>query len=81
MYRRKNMSVIAYANGFTLWHYVTMEDTAVTIAEPNYFKDDAVLMNVGDKILVCVKDGFIELVVVKLGHNTCWTKVLQKAEF
>lgn len=26
-FKNRNFSVLAYANGFTLWHYATNEDT------------------------------------------------------
>ena len=36
----KNLSVLAYANGFTLWHYKT-EDAKTTVATDGYFNDVA----------------------------------------
>jgi len=43
-----DLSVLAYANNFTLWHYKT-EDSAVTGA--NYFGLAADMMNEGDLII------------------------------
>ena len=43
-----DLSVLAYANNFTLWHYKT-EDADVTVA--NYFDNAADMMNVGDLII------------------------------
>lgn len=51
MFSQKNLSVMAYANSFTLWNYQT-EDTVGTIKEPDYFKDSARFMRVGDMIMV-----------------------------
>lgn len=46
----KNLSVLAYANGFTLWHYKT-EDEKTTVATDGYFNDVANIFNVGDLII------------------------------
>ncbi|MTI08490.1 hypothetical protein [Curvivirga aplysinae] len=53
-YQSKNLSVIAYANGFTFWHYAT-EDTAVSVATDGYFNDAADMLRVGDVILANVE--------------------------
>ncbi|MBB4285116.1 hypothetical protein [Roseospira goensis] len=45
----QNLSVLSYANGFTLWHYTT-PDAAVTGA--SYFDSAAPYVRVGD-VLVC----------------------------
>ncbi len=50
-YTAKNLSVLAYANGFTLWHYTTT-DTAAETEAANYFDAAADLLRVGDLILV-----------------------------
>ena len=48
----RNMSVIAYANGFTLWHYVS-QDNIDQISKDNYFpKGFAQLAHTGDIIIV-----------------------------
>ena len=49
-FQNKNLSVIAYANGFTLWHYKT-EDTMQELLS-GYFTTVADLMNVGDIIII-----------------------------
>lgn len=46
-----DLSVLAYANNFTLWHYTTT-DSAVTTA--NYFDSASDMMNVGDLIIANV---------------------------
>lgn len=43
-----DLSVLAYANNFTLWHYKT-EDSSVETA--SYFDNAADMMNVGDLII------------------------------
>ncbi|MEJ0047609.1 MAG: hypothetical protein WDN04_16885 [Rhodospirillales bacterium] len=34
----RNLSVLAYANGFTLWHYKAGTDDQRSIGSPGYFK-------------------------------------------
>ncbi len=46
----KNLSVLAYANGFTLWHYKT-EDAATDVDDLGYFDKAQEMLNVGDIIL------------------------------
>lgn len=50
-FQNKNLSVIAYANGFTLWHYAANE-TFATITASGYFNDVKTLMNNGDIVIV-----------------------------
>ncbi|MCA8907280.1 MAG: hypothetical protein KDA49_13070 [Rhodospirillaceae bacterium] len=45
-----NLSVLAYANGFTLWHYTT-EDVDTDVDDADYFLDARDLLKVGDMIL------------------------------
>lgn len=47
---RNNLSVLAYANGFTLWHYKTT-DTAATVDTTGYFNTASEMLRVGDMIL------------------------------
>lgn len=46
----KNLSVLAYSNGFTFWHYKT-EDAKDAVVAANYFNDVANIFNVGDLIV------------------------------
>ncbi|MBR6364262.1 MAG: hypothetical protein IKS08_04220 [Alphaproteobacteria bacterium] len=50
-FQNKNLSVIAYANGFTLWHYAANE-TLATITASGYFNIVKTLMNTGDVIII-----------------------------
>ncbi len=50
-FQNKNLSVIAYANGFTLWHYSAAE-TLSTITASGYFDSVKTLMNTGDIIII-----------------------------
>jgi hypothetical protein len=52
-YSARNLSVLSYANGFTLWHYTTVDNnTAVTTA--GYFNDASDLLRKGDLIIANV---------------------------
>lgn len=55
-FQNKNLSVIAYANGFTLWHYKANE-TITTITTSGYFSSVATLMKTGDIILINASNG------------------------
>ncbi len=55
-YLSKNLSVLAYANGFTLWHYTTA-DTAATVDSSGYFNAAADMLRVGDIIVANVDTG------------------------
>ena len=54
-FQNKNLSVIAYANGFTLWHYAANE-TLATITTSGYFNAVKTLMNTCDMILINASD-------------------------
>ncbi len=54
-FQNKNLSVIAYANGFTLWHYSAKESLS-TISATGYFNDVKTLMNVGDIVMINASD-------------------------
>jgi len=49
-FQSKNLSVLAYANGFTLWHYTT-PDPASDLQEEGYFDAASELVRPGDMIL------------------------------
>ncbi len=49
-YTSKNLSVLAYANGFTLWHYGTT-DKAVDVDTTGYFNPAVDMLRVGDMII------------------------------
>jgi hypothetical protein len=47
----RNLSVLAYANGFTLWHYKT-SDARATVETPGYFTDAADMLASGDMMML-----------------------------
>lgn len=55
-FQNKNLSVIAYANGFTLWHYAAATDAIATITAAGYFNSVKTLMNAGDIVFINASD-------------------------
>lgn len=56
-FETRNLSVLAYANGFTLWHYKASADTQAEVAEHGFFDAGASLLADGDMMLVSASDG------------------------
>ncbi|MDB5477727.1 MAG: hypothetical protein JWM96_222 [Alphaproteobacteria bacterium] len=52
----RNLSVLSYANGFTLWHYTTTDNNTAVIAG-NYFNAASDLVRKGDLIVANVDTG------------------------
>lgn len=61
-FKNKNLSVIAYANGFTLWHYAE-NTTIATITASGYFDNVKSLVNTGDVIII---NGSNDTVIYKI---------------
>ena len=53
----RNLSVLAYANGFTLWHYKAGATPLAAINEPGFFSAAADMMATGDMMMVSADDG------------------------
>lgn len=69
-FQSKDLSVLAYANGFTLWHYAT-PDTAAEVTAGNYFDVAADMMRVGDMIIANLDtDGTPSLVQYRAASNS-----------
>ncbi len=67
-YLSKDLSVLAYANSFTLWHYTTF-DSAVTGA--GYFNSAASMLKVNDLIIANIDtDGTPSTVFYIVTGNT-----------
>ena len=49
-YLSKDLSVLAYANGFTLWHYTTV-DSSTTVDTTGYFNAASTMLRTGDIIV------------------------------
>ena len=50
------LSVLAYANGFTLWHYRS-DDAAVEVGRAGYFQPACEMLRAGDVIIASSGDG------------------------
>ena len=48
----RNLAVLAYANGFTLWHYKSGKDTLDGISGGNHLGDASDMLTAGDLIMV-----------------------------
>lgn len=46
-----NLSVLAYANNFTLWHYTTVDNTAA-IETAGYFNSAVDMLRINDLMIV-----------------------------
>ena len=67
-FQNKNLSVIAYANGFTLWHYASTSETLANITANNYFDGVKTLMNSGDIVIINASDNTaIKKIVINSG--------------
>lgn len=55
-YRAHDLSAIAYANGFTLWHYRT-GDSPADVDNAGYFNEASRMLRVGDFILLNAGQG------------------------
>ena len=53
-YKSNNLSALAYANGFTLWHYKTPDRT---IEADGYFDAATTMLRVGDFVMVSLNTG------------------------
>lgn len=79
-YKRKDLSVIAYANGFTMWHYTTVDARADVMAV-GYFDTARDMLRVGDALHCNVGVGgdgqdFVIVHVTSLGGSVA-VKVVQ----
>ena len=50
-FKSQDLSVIAYANGFTMWHYSSI-DIAGDIDNAGYFNEAASMLRIGDVIFI-----------------------------
>jgi hypothetical protein len=53
----RNLSVLAYANGFTLWQYKSGKDKLDTVSSGNYLADASDMLTPGDLIMITAADG------------------------
>ena len=53
----RNLSVLAYASGFTLWHYKSGADAPDAVSEVGFFDDARDMLASGDMLMVSAHDG------------------------
>ena len=53
----RNLSVLAYANGFTLWHCKAQKDSVDEVVSNNYFREAADMLTAGDLVMVTASNG------------------------
>lgn len=53
----RNLSVLAYAQGFTLWHYKAGADRLDDVAAAGFLDDAADMLAAGDMLLISAADG------------------------
>lgn len=68
----RELSVLAYANGFTLWHYRTAGDD---LFSPGYFDSAQELLREGDQIIAnttapAARPGLLNLVVTRVDDDS-----------
>ncbi len=79
-FRSRDLSVLAYANGFTLWHYRTQDGIesllglgAESGGEPGYFGSANDMLRAGDQIIVNMwrdeRPAIVNLVVDTVGQQ------------
>lgn len=66
-----DMSVIAYVNSWTLWHYKTQDELAFVLNTDYFPKKIVDLMAVGDVIYVSSKGKTSQLQVLKIENGKC----------
>lgn len=53
----RSLSVLAYANGFTLWHYNAGQDRVDRVLEIGFFDEGADMLALGDIMMASGVDG------------------------
>jgi hypothetical protein len=69
----RNLSVLAYANGFTLWHYKAGKDRLGLVGDSDFFGDAGDMLSLGDMIMVSAADGARVLCVAPSPSGTLET--------
>lgn len=81
----RNLSVLAYAQGFTLWHYrlgkvaLDGQQTPNTVLERGFWHDAADMLAVGDQIIVSGAHGAVTLHVASTDNGVLVLPLLATA--
>jgi outer membrane protein assembly factor BamB len=68
----RNLSVLAYAQGFTLWHYKTAASSLAETASSGFFDGASDMLAPGDMMMVSGRDGG-RIVVVAVANGSVAT--------
>ncbi len=70
-YQPKNHSVLAYANGFTLWHYDANDHKVSDVLEPTFWHNKVAseMLRFGDRVHVACKNGVVDMVCTTVEHR------------
>jgi hypothetical protein len=68
MFDSAELSTLAYANGFALWHYRT-SDTSAVVQTRGYFNTAKELLRAGDQIMCNLGNGTYNLVIHQEGDD------------
>lgn len=66
-FQPNDLTVLAYADGYTLWHYVT-DDDAKEIRNSGYFEDARDVFRNNDRIEVFGADESFDAVITTVGR-------------
>lgn len=66
----RNLSVLAYANGFTLWHYRAPDAPLAQAGAPDFFTPAKDLLGCGDIVMISARDGARVLAVADGARTT-----------
>jgi hypothetical protein len=72
----RNLGVLAYAGGFSLWQYRSTTDSAASVASPGHMSPVASMLRPDDLILVSAADRGLILRVVSLTGGSVTTAEL-----
>jgi hypothetical protein len=53
----RNLNILAYANGFTLWHYQAGSDRLQSVVARDFFADACDMLTAGDLMMLSAVDG------------------------
>ena len=65
----RNLSVLAYANGFTLWHYRAGDEALIGLDRADFFADAGDLLSPGDILMASGDAGARIGVIARQNQN------------
>lgn len=63
----RDLSVLAYAQGFTLWHYKAPSLALDTVDEPGFFDPASDMFAAGDMLMISAQNGGRVVMVAPIG--------------